>query len=122
MEIEDELFIAIIDLIPYKSVFYIQAPDLPASDMSKILQETNFGYYKAFSLDEKSKSILIDSIRTISLTGYIHTLEIKLNDQLLFKGFDGMELGVVSKNIVLPSEFIEIFIEREEMCVISKEW
>ncbi|WP_157593284.1 hypothetical protein [Rufibacter tibetensis] len=49
------------------------------------------------------------------------SLEIRQKGNLLFEGFDGMEIGTASKEMNLPLSFVSKYVD-SGICAISKEW
>jgi len=118
---EKTFFIEILNLLPNNSVLYIQAPDLNSIKISNILKETEFPYYQSIHLNDENRMQIIDSVLTEDVLGYIHSAEIRFKSKLLFEGYDGMEFGTISKEIVLSEKFKNSYIEGD-MCTISTEW
>lgn len=99
---------------------FIQAPSLTNSIIYSLFNETVSGYSMVLSLNRKNKEIFLNQERESSFSIYIQRLEIKLNNRLLFEGYDGCEYGVISKSIDLPDWFKEKYVP--ERCMISSYW
>jgi hypothetical protein len=78
-------------------------------------------HYEQVILTDQNKTILKRLIIDEAIEEDFHSLEIKSNEKLLFKGYDGMEYGTISKTLPLTNSFIKNFIETE-MCFVSDDW
>jgi hypothetical protein len=116
----NSLLIDILSIIPEKSECFIQAPSLENIVIKNILRDSNFDYYKFLILDKTTKAKLIEQEVETSFAIYIQSIEIKNNDNLLFEGFDGVEYGIISKNLVVPEWFKNKYIP--DTCIISNDW
>lgn len=51
----------------------------------------------------------------------IESIQVWSNSQKLFEGWDGVEVGTISNKVVLPTKFIESFINPGD-CYVAKDW
>ncbi len=68
-----------------------------------------------------NKEILNKIIEVENCEKYFQSVEIKINNKLIFEGYDGMVYGTISKDLQLPNSFIKAHKENE-MYIVSKEW
>jgi hypothetical protein len=109
-------------LVPDGAICFIQAPSIDDSSILGLWQPSEYPYYQQVLLTAENKQRLINIVKTEGVEQDFHSLEIKQANQLLFKADDGMEMGVVSKNFVLPASFIDKYAKTYEMCVIADSW
>ncbi|MES2330368.1 MAG: hypothetical protein V4539_12245 [Bacteroidota bacterium] len=114
-------FIDIINLVPNNSICFIQAPSLENSSLLNVLTPSPFAYYKQIILTVLNKEILNKIIEVENCEKYFQSVEIKINNKLIFEGYDGMVYGTISKDLQLPNSFIKAHKENE-MYIVSKEW
>ncbi|MBS3915314.1 MAG: hypothetical protein KG003_12535 [Bacteroidetes bacterium] len=117
---EDNLLIDILNVIPAKMECYIQAPSLNNKIILDMFKKTEYDYYQLLIIDETNKNTIVNQERETSFGIYVQRIEIKKNGALLFDGFDGVEFGIVSKNLVIPEWFKEKYVP--ETCMISPNW
>jgi hypothetical protein len=121
MDDTQSYMIDILNLVPDAAQCYIQAPN---SDSEKLLQLTKnspFDWFRQVQLSPSNKKLLCDLIKIENIQADFQSIEIRLKDQLLFEGYDGMEYGTISKSLILPKHFIEFYINKQ-MCIISSQW
>ena len=80
-----------------------------------------YDYYEQITLTSANKSLLNKIIVDESIEEYFHSIEIRLNDKLLFNGYDGVAYGMISKTLPLTDSFKKNFIDHQ-MCTVSEEW
>lgn len=115
-------FIDILKIVPFEeSIILIQAPYQEVSETMNKISYKNDGVYFYIKLDRDNRAFLLFEIIYNEIEGYIQSLEILVNDKKFFEGYDGMEYGTISKEILLPQEFKRKYIEGD-MCTISTEW
>lgn len=115
------LLIDVISILPNEVDCYIQAPSLEDEVILSLMNVTEYEYYRLIKLKGNSKEIFINRIENYSIEEYFQSLEIKLNDILLFKGHDGVEFGIISSSIKLPEWFINRYV-KTGMCNTSNDW
>ena len=116
MTIEQQYFIDVIQLMPEHSIIFIQAPSLELEPLLRIMSETKFPYYKSIALTGKSRELLIAAIGETSILEDFQSFEIWNSGTCLFKGFDGAEIGEISRDIYLPESFTQKYIVNHGMC------
>jgi hypothetical protein len=87
----------------------------------ELMQPTQFEYYKKIVLGEANKKKLLMEIKNHNIEEDFQSIEIRINNQILFEGYDCMEYGMVSKNFEIPLWFINKYI-KNDMCSISNDW
>ena len=113
---EGQLFlIDVINILPDGVDCYIQAPSLEDSVIISLLSTTKYEYYKSLKLQGVTKEILMNHGSKYAIEEYFQSIEIRFNDKLLFEAYDGVEIGVISKNLELPQWFINKYV-KEGMC------
>lgn len=113
--------IEIVNLVPDDSIFYVQAPSCDHINYIKLVTNSKFPYYNQVTLTLSNKKSLIDLIVNDNIVDYFQSIEIRLNEVLLFEGYDGMEYGTISQNLRLTETFIHNFIKKD-MCIVSTDW
>lgn len=108
-------------IFPSGAICYIQAPDLNNPEILNLMLPTTFEYYKELKLTELNKEKLMAAVVKENIESDFQSIEIRVDDKLLFAGYDGMEYGIISKTLELPVWFIEKY-ANSEMYSISKEW
>lgn len=119
-QLENSFFIDILRILPEKVECFIQSPSLDNVIIQKMFQSTDFDYYKLIYLDETNKDKFLGEELATYFSMYIQSIEIKENGVLLFKGYDGVEFGTISKKISIPEWFKEKYIP--DTCIISSDW
>jgi len=114
-------FVDIINLVPDNSICYVQAPSLENSELLALLSESPYKYYKQVILSPSNKSLFCKIVSKEGVEIYFQSIEIKFNNDLLFKGYDGMDYGTISKRIELPAEFVNTHFPKE-MYNVSQDW
>jgi hypothetical protein len=85
------------------------------------MRPSPFEYYKQIVLTPANKNSLSNLVAEEAVHEYFQSLEIKCDDQLLFEGHDGMEIGTISKTLKFSKRFFEKYVDKG-MCVVSTEW
>jgi hypothetical protein len=115
------LTIDIIKIVPHDAMCYIQAPSLDLQKVNDLLEPSDFSYYRKLALTELNKNILIDLISDKAIEMYFQCFEIKLQGSRLFIAYDGMEIGILSKSLSIPTWFYDKYLITD-ICKISEEW
>ncbi|MCR9016202.1 hypothetical protein [Aquiflexum gelatinilyticum] len=112
--------IDLLNILPIEIELFIQAPSLMNVVIEKMLKASDQHYFKSVQFDELIKKEFVGEELKSSFSVYIQNIEIKKNGILLFKGYDGVEYGVISKKISIPVWFKEKYVP--EICLISADW
>ncbi len=118
---DSSLLISVFKILPDDIDFYVQAPSLEDETILNMMDNTGYAYYKLIKLDSLKKRFFINHLETHSAVQYFQNIEIKNGDTLLFQGFDGIEFGILSKNVKMPEWFKEKCIDTGD-CTISNDW
>ena len=113
--------IDVIKLVPEGAVCFIQAPSCDNPEMLKLMQPSQFDYYKQVALSSANKQQFINLVTNEHAEQHFHSMEIRLHEKLLFEAYDGMEIGSVSQTLQLPPTFVNKYIQTG-MCTISGSW
>jgi hypothetical protein len=113
--------IDIINLVPDQSICFIQAPSLESAEFQNLMTPSSFPYYQQLILSPINKGLLINLIVNECIEDNFQSLEIRLDGELLFEGYDGMEYGLISKKVNLTNKFRDNYINRD-MCAVSNDW
>lgn len=114
-------FIDVIKLFPEEVECYIQAPSLENKIVLDLLQETKSNYSKSIKLTAENRHVLLRQIIENPITDYFQHVQIRFGQKILFEGYDGVEYGVVSKEITLSHNFFEQYVN-SGICSISEDW
>jgi hypothetical protein len=118
---EQKFIIAVVNLLPDSSILYVQAPSLESPFFLDLFQESSLLYYRQLELTDINKKTFGDFLRSELIVSFFQSCEVRYYGKLLFRGYDGMEIGEISRSIDLPADFKRIFVD-SETCVISAEW
>lgn len=111
----------ILKIVPNDARFLIQAPNLEDSAILKIMLPTEFDYFKEIKLTALNRNTLIERILNSDIEDDFQSIEIRLDDNLLFEGYDGMQYGTITSKLELPTWFVKKYIEND-LCNISNSW
>lgn len=114
------LLVDVLNILPSDIECLIQAPSLKNEFIESIWIVSD-SYYFTIQLIESIRDKFITQIIDYKISDYFHNIEIRYNDKLLFEGYDGIEYGCLSKDIIIPNWFNERYILNED-CIISNEW
>ena len=112
--------IDIIKIVPDGSVCFIQAPSLDNFEFQKLMNLSEFIYFQQVILTSENKELLSELIKLEQIEQYFHSLEIRSDGDLLIRGTDGMEMGIFSSKLDLPSDFENKYTSLG-MCLISND-
>ena len=121
MENNDLFLLDVLNILSAEVDCYIQAPSLDDEVVLSLMDKTVFEYFSGIKLNSFNKEILIERIKNHCITYYFQKIQIRLNDKLLFEGYDGVEYGVLSKDLNIPQWFFEKHIITETCC-LSLDW
>lgn len=114
------LYVDVLSILTDELECYIQAPSLRNSFIDGLLSNSNFDYYKLLKIDSTNRNDLLMQEVESNYSMYIQYILIKKGQVKLFEGYDGVEFGVISKNISIPSWFSEKYIPDD--CSIPQSW
>jgi hypothetical protein len=121
MQHDSSLLISLFNILPDEVDLYIQAPSLEDETILNLMSQSSKDYYKIFKLNNLNKGDFINHIETHPVLQFFQNIEIKNGEVLLFQGFDGVEVGILSKNVKTPEWFNEKYIITGD-CTLSKDW
>lgn len=111
----------VLKLVPEGAVCFIQAPSCDNPKMLKLMQPSQFDYYTQVPLTIANRQQLVNLVNDEHVEQEFQSIEIRLGDKLLFEGFDGLEIGTISKTVQLPVNFVQNYIHSGQ-CSVSDRW
>lgn len=114
-------FVDVLNILPEEIDCYIQSPDLEDLEMLKMMENSDYEYYKIIHLNSENKINLIEKLKNRNVIEFIQSIEIKEGYTLLFEGYDGIESGTFSRNINIPNWFKQKYKENWDY-TISVNW
>jgi hypothetical protein len=121
MDETQKYFIDVLKIVPTNSFIYIQSPHNEILSVLNSMKPRKDGVYTVVQLTNQNRDLLIEATKEKHIQDFIHSLEIRFEDKLIFEGWDGMDYGEISKTIPLTQEFMKNYIEGQ-MCIISSSW
>lgn len=121
MNEDNSLLLDVISILPDGVNCYIQAPSLEDEIVLSLMSSTKHEYYKCIKLEGADKDVFLHRLKNYPIEEYFHSIEIKLDDKLLFEGYDGVEFGTISNTIKVPEWFTDKYF-KAEMYNISNKW
>ncbi|HRD59056.1 MAG TPA: hypothetical protein PK504_13495 [Ferruginibacter sp.] len=118
---DDSLLINVLKILPEEIDCYIQAPSLENESILNMMSETEWDYYKLIKINNLNKESFCNSLNDSTITQYFQNIELKNSNKMLFQGFDGVEIGIISKYIKIPIWFRDKYIISGD-CTISIDW
>ena len=116
-----QLFIDILRLMPFEADLLIQSPHEEVLSVLEDIEHTKDGVFNTIRLSRENRQRLVYEVIYNDIEEYMQSIQIKIGDQLLFEGYDGLEYGTFSREFQLPTEFLEEYTPKE-MVSISNEW
>jgi hypothetical protein len=116
-----QLFIDILRLMPFEADLLIQSPHEEVLSVLEDIEHTKGEVFNTVRLSRENRQKLIYEVIYNDIEEYMQSIQIKIGDQLLFEGYDGLEYGTFSREFQLPSEFLEEYTPKK-MVSISNEW
>jgi len=107
---DDSLLINVLKILPEEIDCYIQAPSLENESILNMMSETEWDYYKLIKINNLNKESFCNSLNDSTITQYFQNIELKNSNKMLFQGFDGVEIGIISKYIKIPIWFRDKYI------------
>lgn len=105
--------IDIINIMPEGSNFYVQAPSLEDKETLDLMSPSEYEYYKVLKPKYPDKRKFIGRISKANVERFFQSVEIRFNSKLLFKGWDAIEFGEISKTVILPLWVIDKYKNKE---------
>ncbi len=97
-------FLDILSIVPPKGTrCFIQAPGIEG--LSTVLSKTDDPAIMVMDCNKSTIEILKNKIIYSNIQDNIMYISIKNNDITLFEGYDGVEYGIFSKNVIIPQWF-----------------
>ena len=121
MDLERDFFIDVLNILPQNVKCFIQAPSLENEAIQGMIIKSEYEYFELIPINEPNKSLFIKEILAHPIVNYINSVEIRLDNKLLFEGYDGIEYGILSNSVKIPQWFIDKYAS-EDMYMISNEW
>ena len=116
-----EFTIDILEIIPDNSICYIQAPSLDDVDFLKVMTESKYDWAQQIILSKENKLKLKKVLLENEIEEQFQNVTIEKESKKIFESFDGMEIGELSKSVIVPNWFFAKYIETE-YCIISEDW
>jgi len=117
MTITQKFSCNVLEFAPELSICKI---DSSSNELHNLLYSSKLednGYNISIILTQNNKKLLIDGIVKKNFETEFHYFEIKDQEQIIFKAYDGFEIGEVSKQSIL-SEKLLYFIDNK-ICIIK---
>lgn len=116
-------FVDILNILPEELDCFIGTYDLDDDIVLNLMSDVKNGgdFDKFIHLNKHNKKLFIERLTKTTIAEYFQIIEIKMNNVLLFKGYDGIESGKISKKITIPAWFKEKYKEDWDYS-ISLEW
>ena len=116
---ENDFFIDIFQILPADCDCYVQVPDLDKNLIQELLDDCSIPYYVKIRLGVENTSKFMDLESHCHISQWIQNMEIRKDEKLLFEGYDSIEYGVFSKNMIIPDWFKNKHVEDYG---ISSDW
>lgn len=84
---------------------FINAPSLASKAITGIKEESGGDFDLLIKLNNYRRAILIQEIMTNMVSWEFHHMIIKRNGEQLFEGWDGIQYGKFSKEVIIPEWF-----------------
>ena len=119
---EQQFCIDVLEIVPDNSVFYVQVPSSKDAKFLKIVNDSQkYDWAKEVALNQQTKTLLKSLIAESLIVEEFNSVTIEHNEHRIFEGWDGMEIGEVSKTLILPNWFEEKYIA-SGYCILSASW
>jgi hypothetical protein len=117
---EQQFFIAVLKLMPDNSIVYMQAWSIKSTIISELLVQSEDPALQRMQLNSESRAKLIAETINDRLPQYVSYIEIRKDGMILFKAYDGVEIGDISQEIPVTEEFIKNFVTTKMCAVVSE--
>ena len=122
MDKEKNLLVDVISILPNEIDLFINAPSLEDEMILRMWNATiEYDFDNVIKINNTNKEIFLNRIKSYSIAGELHAIQIRQNGKLLFESWDGIECGVLSNTLLIPDWFKEKYIQNED-CEISDSW
>ena len=121
MREELEFAIDTIEIVPDNSICYIQAPSNENVNFLELFEKSKYNWAQQIVLNSENKEKFKNLLLRSEIEYQFHNVTIEKEEEKIFEGFDGMEIGVVSKKLSLPNWYVEKYSETK-YCNIAKDW
>ena len=121
MREELEFMIDTIEIVPDNSICYIQAPSIDKANFLELFTESKYNWARQVVLNSENKEKVKNLLLRSEFEDQFHNVTIEKEEEKIFEGYDGMEIGEVSKKLSLPNWYVEKYIE-SKYCNIAKDW
>ena len=118
---EQQFCLDVFEIVPDRSVCYIQAPSCNNKQLIDLLEGSKYPWAKQIVLNRQNKASLKSLIESSSVVEEFNNITIEVDNKTIFEGYDGMELGQFSKGLSFPDWFHKKYIGTE-CCIISSNW
>ena len=116
---EDNLLYDILNILPEEIECFLQAPNLENEIILTMMVDCEYDYYGLVRVNKANRSNFVNEGLIRSISAYIQNVQIRRDGALLFEGYDGVEFGIISKEIGIPKWFQVKYVP--DTCAISTE-
>lgn len=121
MREELEFLIDTIEIVPNNSICHVQAPNIKNTDFHELCEKSKYNWAQQIVLNSENKEKFKNLLLRSEIEGQFHNIIIEEEEVKIFEGFDGMEIGEVSKTLNLPNWYLDKYI-KTKYCNIAKNW
>ena len=121
MREELEFIIDTIEIVPNNSICHVQAPNIKNADFHELCEKSKYNWAQQIVLNSQNKEKFKNLLLRSEIEGQFHNIIIEKDEEKIFEGFDGMEIGEVSKTLNLPNWYLDKYI-KTKYCNIAKNW
>ena len=107
MREELEFMIDTIEIVPDNSICYIQAPSIDKANFLELFTESKYNWARQVVLNSENKEKVKNLLLRSEFEDQFHNVTIEKEEEKIFEGYDGMEIGEVSKKLSLPNWYVE---------------
>jgi len=121
MREELEFMIDTIEIVPDNSICYIQAPSVDNSNFLELFTKSKYNWARQVVLSSENKQKIKKLLLSSELENQFQNVTIEKEEEKIFEGFDGMEIGTISKKLNLPNWYVEKYVETK-YCAFAEEF